>query len=78
VPHPDSPEAYPIVSFSWLILYRQYKDPKKLDRLRDFVKYAVTEGQFDAEALGYIPLPRSVADKVKAAVDNFKLAANAD
>lgn len=77
VPDPEAPEAYPIVTFTWLILYSQYPDQRKLDTLRDFIKYAVTDGQSDAEALGYIPLPAPVVEKVKAAVEGVKLAANA-
>ena len=76
-PDPAGAEAYPIVTYTWLILYKQYPDEKKLEVLREFVKYAVTEGQNDSEALGYIPLPANVVEKVKAAVDNVKVAANA-
>jgi phosphate transport system substrate-binding protein len=74
VPDPEAPEAYPIVTYTWLILYSQYPDQKKLDTLRDFIKYAVTDGQSEAEALGYIPLPIPVVEKVKAAIENVKFA----
>jgi phosphate transport system substrate-binding protein len=74
---PQAPDAYPIVTYTWLILYKQYPDEKKLETLREFVKYAAGEGQNVAEELGYIPLPQAVADKVRAAVENVKLAANA-
>jgi phosphate transport system substrate-binding protein len=74
---PEAPDAYPIVTYTWLILYKQYADQRKLDTLRDLVKYAVTDGQAVATELGYIPLPQPVADKVKAAVESVKLASNA-
>ena len=74
---PEGAEAYPIVTYTWLILYKQYPDEKKLETLRDFVKFAVTEGQAVSEELGYIPLPAAVVEKVKAAVDSVKLASNA-
>jgi phosphate transport system substrate-binding protein len=35
------------------------------------VKYGLTEGQKDAETLGYIPLPATVVDKATAAVQNI-------
>src|SRR5262245_8094734 len=65
---PETPDAYPIVTYTWLILYKQYPDKKKLDVLQDLVKYALTDGQKDSEALGYIPLPGTVVQKVQAAV----------
>jgi phosphate transport system substrate-binding protein len=77
VSDPAAPEAYPIVTYTWLLLYKQYKDPRKLEALRDVVRYSVTEGQSNAESLGYIPLPNPVVERVKAAVENVKLASNA-
>jgi phosphate transport system substrate-binding protein len=74
---PEGAEAYPIVTYTWLILYKAYPDEKKLETLRDFVKFAVTEGQTMSDQLGYIPLPAPVVEKVKAAVDTVKFAANA-
>jgi phosphate transport system substrate-binding protein len=71
---PAAAEAYPIVTYTWLILYKQYPDQRKLDTLRSLIEYAVTDGQKVAEELGYIPLPQPVADKVKAAVEKVKLA----
>jgi phosphate transport system substrate-binding protein len=73
-PDPEGQESYPIVTYTWLILYKQYADKKKLEILQDLVKYAVTDGQKDSEALGYIPLPAAVADKVKAAVQSVAVA----
>jgi phosphate transport system substrate-binding protein len=74
VPDPEGAEAYPIVTYTWLILYKTYPDVKKLETLRDFVKFAVTEGQAMSEELGYIPLPAPVVEKVKAAIENVKVA----
>lgn len=64
---PESKTAYPIVTYTWLILYKHYPDKRKLEVLQDLLKYALTDGQADCEPLGYIPLPATVADKVKAA-----------
>lgn len=76
-PDPEGAEAYPIVTYTWLILYKQYPDEKKLETLRDFVKFAVTDGQKMSDELGYIPLPAPVVEKVKAAIENVKVATNA-
>jgi phosphate transport system substrate-binding protein len=74
LPDPAGADAYPIVTYTWLILYKTYPDEKKLATLRDLVKFAVTEGQAMSEELGYIPLPAPVVEKVKAAVESVKLA----
>jgi phosphate transport system substrate-binding protein len=65
---PEAKEAYPIVTYTWLILYKQYADKGKLDVLQDLVKYSLGDGQKDSDALGYIPLPANVVEKVGTAV----------
>jgi phosphate transport system substrate-binding protein len=72
---PETKDAYPIVTYTWLILYKHYPDKHKLEVLQDLLKYALTDGQKDCDALGYIPLPAPVAEKVKAAVQNVTPAA---
>jgi phosphate transport system substrate-binding protein len=74
---PDAGDAYPIVTYTWLLCYRQYQDKKKYEALQDLLKYCLRDGQKECEPLGYIPLPAAVADKVNSAVGNIKLAANA-
>lgn len=68
VPDPQAPGAYPIVTYTWLILYRTYREPRELEVLKDVVRYAISEGQKLAEPLGYIPLPSSVRQRVQAAL----------
>jgi len=65
---PETRESYPIVTYTWLILYKQYGDKKKLETLQGLVAYALGDGQKECEALGYIPLPSSVAEKARGAV----------
>ncbi|MCG6553247.1 MAG: phosphate ABC transporter substrate-binding protein PstS [Candidatus Magnetominusculus sp. LBB02] len=69
---PVGKEDYPIVTFTWLICYKHYADAKKADIIRDLLNYCLTDGQKDAEALGYIPLPADVAKKVAASIGNIK------
>ncbi len=71
-PDPAVPDGYPIVTYTWLLCYKQYADKKKLDVLQDLLTYSLTEGQKDSESLGYIPLPAPVVEKVKAALQNIK------
>jgi phosphate transport system substrate-binding protein len=69
---PATPDAYPISSFTWLLLYKSYPDAAKLKALRDFVTFGLTEGQKFATDLGYIPLPESVVAKSAAALESVK------
>jgi phosphate transport system substrate-binding protein len=71
VSDPEPKDAYPIATYTWLLVNKKYaKD--KLAVLQDLLRYSVTEGQKDAEPLGYIPLPTPVVEKVKAAVDTLQ------
>jgi phosphate transport system substrate-binding protein len=60
--------AYPISSFTWLLIPEQSKDPKKGKILADFLNWMVIDGQKMTSQLSYAPLPASVVEKVKAAI----------
>jgi len=60
--------AYPISSFTWLLIPAQAKDPKKGKIIADFLDWMVTDGQKMTGQLSYAPLPESVVEKVKAAI----------
>ncbi len=68
---PEAADAYPIVTYTWLICYKKYPDKNKLQAMQDLVKYGLTDGQKDAEAMGYIPLPAAVVAKATSAVQNI-------
>ncbi len=64
---PAGADAYPIASMTWLLLYKD-QDDDKAAALRKLVEYCTSEAaQGQADALGYIPLPGAVIDKVRAA-----------
>ena len=65
---PEGAEDYPIATFTWLLLYKKYSDAAKLEALKGFVTYGLTDGQKFSAELGYIPLPAAVVDKSKAAL----------
>ena len=60
--------AYPISSFTWLLIPAQAKDPKKGKIISDFLDWMVSDGQKMTGQLSYAPLPESVVEKVKAAI----------
>jgi phosphate transport system substrate-binding protein len=55
--------AYPVSSFTWLLIPEKFKDATKRDAIKNFVKWAITDGQDAAEALSYAKLPKEVVDK---------------
>ncbi len=61
-------EAYPISSFTWLLIPEQSKDAAKGKILADFLNWMVTDGQKMTAALSYAPLPESVVQKEKEAI----------
>jgi len=60
--------AYPISSFTWLLIPVQAKDPKNGKILADFLNWMVNDGQKMTAQLAYAPLPDAVAEKVKATI----------
>jgi phosphate transport system substrate-binding protein len=61
-------EAYPISSFTWLLIPEKSKDAGKGKILADFLNWMVDDGQKMTAELTYAPLPESVASKVKGAI----------
>ncbi|MGZ7036755.1 MAG: phosphate ABC transporter substrate-binding protein PstS [Thermoanaerobaculia bacterium] len=55
------PNVYPISSFTWLLFYEAPKDKVRAKAMKDFMTWALTEGQKFAPELGYAPLPPVVA-----------------
>ena len=60
--------AYPISSFTWLLIPEQSKDAKKGKILNEFLNWMVTDGQKMTAQLSYAPLPQNVAEQVKVAI----------
>lgn len=67
VPDPAGADAYPIVTYTWLLCYKKYAKPEVAATLKAVIKYGLTEGQKVSDELGYIPLPATVVSKVQAA-----------
>ena len=63
ITNPDGADAYPIASFTWMLLYQHPTDKVRGKAMVDFLKWALTEGQKFAPDLGYAPLPQAVVAK---------------
>lgn len=71
VADPEDAEAYPIVTYSWVLAYQQYDDPQKAQVLKDVMQWGLTDGQALGPELGYVPLPSDIAEKAIAALDKI-------
>jgi phosphate transport system substrate-binding protein len=78
VPDPSEPEAYPIVTLTWILLYRNYPDQRKALELRDLFRWCLTDGQQYAAALGYTPLPANIVRRSLRALDGIRLGGGGD
>lgn len=68
---PSGADAYPIATFTWLIFPEQM-GAEQAAAAHKLIEYIVTEGQKDADALGYIPIPEAVVEKVRNAAKYIK------
>jgi len=60
--------AYPISSFTWMLVPRDAKDKTKGATLKAFLTWGITDGQKFTQNLTYAPLAKPVVDKELAAI----------
>jgi len=65
-------DAYPISSFTWLLVPAKSKDPQKGKILHDFLGWMLDQGESMVSQLNYAPLPENVATKVRATVNQVQ------
>ena len=68
ITNPDGKNAYPIASFTWLLIPQQSRDASKGKVLHDFLDWMLKDGQSQVAALSYAPLPKEVVKKLKTTV----------
>ena len=70
----DAPgkDAYPISSFTWLLIPEKFSDAAKRDALKGFVTWMLGDGQNYAEALSYAKLPMEVVAMEKKALTKIQ------
>jgi phosphate transport system substrate-binding protein len=71
-PDPAGKDSYPIVTYSWLLLYKKYDDQQKAAALKQFVTWCLTEGQAFSETLGYVRLAPHVVTRTTTAVESIR------
>jgi phosphate transport system substrate-binding protein len=65
-------KAYPISSFTWLLIPQKFQDATKREAVKKFLYWMIGDGQKDVEALSYAKLPKEVVEKEKKAVDGIQ------
>jgi len=65
-------DAFPISSFTWILLYQSPKDKARAKVMNDFMKWALTDGQKFASDLGYAPLPAAVVQMEMKTLETIK------
>ena len=71
IPDPAGDDSYPIVTYTWLLCYKKYQDPKVVNTLKSLVQFGLDQGQSYSEELGYIRLPPQVIAADKKALDQI-------
>jgi phosphate transport system substrate-binding protein len=66
--NPPGAEAYPIASFTWLLVYREQPDQAKGRAIVNFLWWMSHEGQKFAPDLLYAPLPAQVVKQIEARI----------
>ena len=67
----EAKEAYPIVTFTWILVRKNYDDTNAATQLKEFLKFALTKGQEESDSLGYVPLPAHIVDKILPEVERI-------
>ena len=68
ITNPEGKAAYPIASFTWLLIPSKFSDATKRDVVKDFLKWMMTDGQQYCEGLSYAKLPKEVVAKEMKAI----------
>lgn len=65
-------QAYPISSFTWLLVPAKSADAAKGKVLKDFLNWMLNDGENQVASLYYAPLPKALVEKEHKTVDNLK------
>src|SRR5258707_1477194 len=72
ITNPPGKTAYPIASFTWLLIPQKFQDAGKRDAVKNFLMWMLADGQSSVEALSYAKLPKEVVEKEKKAINNIQ------
>jgi phosphate transport system substrate-binding protein len=72
ITNPTGKKAYPIATFTWLLIPEKFSDAGKRDAIRGFLTWMLADGQNYAEQLSYAKLPKEVLAKEKKAIGKIQ------
>ena len=73
VPDPPAPEAYPIVTYTWLLTRKRYDDPAEAARLEALLRFCLERRQQETAAeLGYLRVPDEVIERALVQIDTLE------
>ena len=72
ITNPPGKNAYPIASFTWLLIPQPPKDAAKGKIIKDFMAWMLDKGQGMVSQLSYAPLPADVVTAEKATISKMK------
>jgi len=72
ITNPVSADAYPVASFTWLLVPDKIKDDAKRKVIVDYLHWMLTDGQSMTRALEYAPLPDEVVKMELKAIEKIK------
>ena len=70
--HAPGKDAYPIVTFTWLLIPESISDPATKSAIAEFLDWILTSGQKECSALAYNPLPKEVLIREQEMLSSFK------
>ena len=65
-------DAYPISTFTWLLIPTKPSDANKAKIIKDFLSWMIDDGQKMVESLNYAPLPPELQGRVKNTIQNLQ------
>jgi phosphate transport system substrate-binding protein len=72
ITNPGGKDAYPIASFTWLLIPAKITDAAKRKTLQEFLGWMLTDGQKYTQPLAYAPLPKEVVAKESKAIQRVQ------
>jgi phosphate transport system substrate-binding protein len=69
---PPGKDAYPICSFTWLLIPQKISDSAKRDSIKGFLKWMLADGQGYAEQLDYAKLPKEIVAMESKAINSVQ------
>jgi phosphate transport system substrate-binding protein len=69
-PDPEGEYSYPIVTFTWVLIFQEYPEESKTRQVKDFVRWCLTRGQDYSEAAGNVRLAPHVIRAAEKALES--------